>query len=316
MSVPRGQNCLTGEIRAIDSRLFEGNSIFAQSAPLASRPNGVAFLGSHSSLRRVLAGQFVYLADRFFSDQGAFTPLEGQMTIRFSLRILFAFVASFTLLASEARAVSLAGLFQGGTITANDKVFSNFTLVNLQTTNGGVADTSMIDVTPLTNDPADPGLNFAAPLDALGTPFGHTGPSSVELKFSFDVATISQLPLIKDTSLLINQFTFDSGVLANIQVSEQVTDTSAAVLGTNLALATNMSQVGDGSLESSISFTPQAVVHVVKQIDIVGPNDNDGAFLRNFQQRFSQVVPEPGCVSLLWALVAAPGLRRAGRRRF
>src|SRR6185369_14146816 len=62
------------------------------------------------------------------------------------------------------------------TITANDKVFSNFALVNSTVTNGGAANTGLIDVTPLTNDPLDPGLDFSAPLGALGTPFGHQGP--------------------------------------------------------------------------------------------------------------------------------------------
>jgi hypothetical protein len=196
------------------------------------------------------------------------------------------------LVLSRARlwAVPLSTLFDGQTITANDTLFSAFTLRVSQTTNGGVADTSQIDVTPLTNDPLDPGINFTTPPGALGTPSAHQGPSSVLLTFSFDVSTLSQLPLIKDNSLLIDGFGFDSGPLALIQVSEQVFDAAGAPLGTQQALATNQTQVGDASLFDSITFPPQALLHVVKTIVMSGPEDNDHAVLTMFEQRFSQAL--------------------------
>jgi PEP-CTERM motif len=55
------------------------------------------------------------------------------------------------------------------------------------------------------------------------------------------------------------------------------------------------------------NFTPTNFVHIVTTINIQGPNDNDGAFLTGFQQRFSEVeVPEPSSVVLgMFALFGA-----------
>jgi hypothetical protein len=212
-------------------------------------------------------------------------------------------------LAPEARATALSALFQGATITADDKLFNHFTLISSTSVNGGFADPTQIDVTPLINDPLDPGINFTAQFGALGTPSGHTGPSSIQFSFSFDVSTTNQLPLIKDNSLTIKQWSFDSGPLANIQVSEQVFNAAGVPLGTKLATVTPQTQ----NLTDHINFSPQATVHVIKQINIAGPGDNDMARLLMFEQRFSQV-PEPtsltllGFTSLTWPL--ARGVRR------
>jgi len=125
---------------------------------------------------------------------------------------------------SVSRAVALSDLFNGQTLTADDKLFKNWTQVDLVTTNGGFSNPALIDVTPLINDPLDPGVKYTAPSSAIGTPFGHTGPSSVILTFSFDVQTTNQQPLIKDNSLLINDWLFDASPNAFIQISEDVLD--------------------------------------------------------------------------------------------
>lgn len=217
------------------------------------------------------------------------------MRSQYSHCACFAVVAVWSsVLAAEARAVALSALFQGQAITADDKLFNNFTLINSTSVNGGFADPTQIDVTPLIDDPFDPGINFTAQFGALGTPSGHTGPSSIQFTFSFDVSTTNQLPLIKDNSLRISDWSFDSGNSASIQVSEQVFNAAGASLGTKLASVTPLTQ----NLTDEINFSPQAAVHVVKQINILGPGDNDMARLLVFEQRFSQV-PEPTSLVLL-----------------
>jgi hypothetical protein len=212
--------------------------------------------------------------------------------------------------AAEARAVLLSALFQGATITADDKLFNHFTLVNSVPTNGGFADPTQIDVTPLVDDPLDPGIKFTAQFGALGTPSGHTGPSSIQFTFSFDVSTTNQLPLIKDNTLRITNWSFDSGPTASIQVSEQVFDAAGLPLGTKLATVTPLTQ----NLLDTLQFSPRPFVHIIKQINIVGPGNNDMARLLMFEQRFSQV-PEPHSLTLLAATSLICCLARGIRRR-
>ncbi len=221
---------------------------------------------------------------------------------------MIALVYAFGVNAASSSATPLSVLIRDqGTITANDKVFSNFTLVSSSATNGGAANTGLIDVTPLTNDPLDPGLDYSAPVDALGTPFGHQGPSSAFLSFSFDVQTISQQPLIKDNTLRLTGFTFDAGPAAFILAAEDLTNAAAAAIGHKLTIAQSGQTPGSSPNHfDEADFTPTNFVHVVTTISIQGPNDNDGAFLTGFQQRFSQVVPESSSLTLgLLALTGA-----------
>jgi len=216
----------------------------------------------------------------------------------------------------KARAVSLADLFGGASVTAEDKVFSGWTLLVLQTSNGATADLSAIDVSPINGDPLNPGVSYDAPLGALATPFGHSGPSHVSLTFSYDVSTVSQQPLIKDNSLELIDFLFDAGPLAFIQVTETVTNAAGGPIGDKLVIATSSDQPGSGNPKffDQIFFPTESSLHVVTRIEIQGPGDNDGANLLSFQQRFSQT-PEPGTATLLAVGVSGlAALRRRGSR--
>jgi hypothetical protein len=230
------------------------------------------------------------------------------------LSCAFALSFTFVLTATTLYAVPLSTLFTGQTITANDELFSAFTFTASQTTNGGAADPTLIDVTPLTNDPLNSGIKFTAPIGALGTPFGHTGPSSATLSFSYNASTLSGLKLIKDNSLLVNGFTIDAGPSVSILVTEQVFDGQNVLLGTRQALVINGTQVGDASLFDSGTFAPQSLVHVTKSITISGPGTNDGAFLTMFEQRFSEV-PEPGAGAVIALGIAAFSALRGGRKK-
>jgi hypothetical protein len=213
-------------------------------------------------------------------------------------------------------AVPLSDLFlKGLTITADDKLFKDWTLVDLQV-DDGIADLTQIDVTPLVDDPLNPGVKFTAPFDALGTLFGHDGDAFVRLRFSFNVETADGSALIKDNSLLINGFLFDSGPDASIMITEVVRDVSGLTLGTKSVVARPGDIPGSGDPDhfDMISFTPQSIVHVEKYIDIMGPRMNDGARLTMFEQRFSQV-PEPGTLVLAGGLLACALATRVWQSR-
>jgi hypothetical protein len=234
------------------------------------------------------------------------------------LRALFSPLALGYLLLSPiaSYAVTMSDLFQGQTITADDKLFSNFNLVSVVPVNGGIADFTLIDVVPLVDDPLNPGIKFIAPMPpnfvpALGTPFGHTGLSSISVIFEFDVQTTTGLPLIKDNSLLINRWLFDADPQAFIQIDEQVFDAAGNSLGDKRAIVFNGGMPNDPF--DRLEFSPQSLVHVRKTINIVGPFDNNGAFLTMFEQRFSQV-PEPSGLTLAGAMWLCLWLG-GGRRR-
>jgi PEP-CTERM motif len=220
----------------------------------------------------------------------------------------------FTTTARAQLELTLSDLVQspGATITANDKLFSNFQIVSSTTTGGGIVNLDQIQVVPLVNDPLNPGLRFNAPIGALGTPFGHAGPATASLTFAFDVQTTSGLPLIKDNSLLLNGFTIDAGPLALIRISEQVQNATGGALGFKQVLGVSGEQPNSGNPNhfDTTDFVPTAFVHVIKSIEILGPGDNDGAFLTMFEQRFSQV-PEPSSLALLMTCAAC--IARRGR---
>jgi hypothetical protein len=237
------------------------------------------------------------------------------MNLQRALTKFLAVACCLCLSRGAALAVPLSDLFQGATITADDKIFRDWTLLN-QEVNNGIINLTQIDVTPLIDDPLNPGVKFTAPVDGIGTLFGHGGGAFARLRFSFAVQTASGLPLIKDNSLLINGWIFDSGPLASITISETVRNAAGAALGTKSVVARPGDQPGSGDPDhfDSADFAPQSIVVVEKFIDIVGPGMNDGARLTMFEQRFSQV-PEPSGMALASAVLACGLATRRRRRR-
>lgn len=201
--------------------------------------------------------------------------------------------------------VTLEDLFGGQTITADDKIFDNWELLELQTVNGGFANPADVEVIPLEDDPLNPGLKFNIP-NGMGTPFSHVGPASATMRFSFTVQTSSGQALIKDNSLVLNGFVFDAGPDATITITETITDASGNSLGDKRVFADSFDFPDPSNPEQfdSAEFERQSLIHVEKLIDIQGPGTNDGAVLTMFEQRFSQI-PEPTSLVLFALGVAA-----------
>ncbi len=216
-------------------------------------------------------------------------------------------VGAFFSSAVQAQDLTLLDLFQGATITADDKVFSNWKLDDFDLGPTAAGSLDGIFVTPLEDDPLNPGIKFNIP-NSL-----NSGNSFIVLEFSFDVQTSSGEPLIKDNSLWLNGFTFVSGSTSGvINIRESISDASGAPLGFKFvqAMVGDVANSGGPDHFDSAEFPPQSFVHVFKQIELVG----EGALLTMFEQRFSQV-PEPGNIALLaiGLIGVAYSCRRHGR---
>lgn len=197
---------------------------------------------------------------------------------------------ALSLTAGFAQAVTLAALFDGGSITVFDKVFDNWEPIDL-----GNVDVTQIDVTPLADDHLNPGLKYTVMNDALKV----SDTNSLTLIFEYNVSTTSGLPLIKDNSLALTEFSFmgTGGLLA---ISESVNDAAGNDLGSKLVFFDNSS--GVENLTDSLDFDPQSSLLISKNIFVGGDNIGDMVNLTMFEQRFSQV-PEP--LTMLGAATAA-----------
>jgi hypothetical protein len=173
-----------------------------------------------------------------------------------------------------------------GSLTVGDKTFSNFMAFSSTPTGGAMAvDPGSITVSTLTANTDGPGLMFVSPMF-----FATTG-QTLSVLFTYTVSTVSGKPLIKDDSL-------DSTSLGRTGVGSRVSvsETTATPFTSNLIFASPTQ-----SRTSDFSFFPTnlATVVVSSSVQFVGgTTDGSGATVGSFNERFSEVVPEPSSLVL------------------
>lgn len=220
-----------------------------------------------------------------------------------------------------AQAIPLSNLFNGDTLQVEDKLFSDWRLKGfLDPLDAPPINLDLIEVTGISGDPLNPGLNFAiggGGLQAGGVPGLY---DSLELWFEFKLTVLDQSMRIKD-----NELNFFNGWFSSADTFLLINETvcsSANCEPTNpdvLAYKEVWVDIEPGQADIVVqqdiqNFLPQQAIWVAKFISVES-YDGDPAGITKFQQFFSQEVvsvPEPGSLAMI-----ALGLIGAGfaRRR-
>jgi hypothetical protein len=116
------------------------------------------------------------------------------------MKRLFVILISLVLLtgaASSVQAIPLQDLFDGGSILVDDKLFSGWTLFNMESTDPAFdPDFSLIEVTGLDDDPMNPGIRIEPNGQLQVQDFNF-----VDVFFGFTVDVLDPQYVIKDASL-------------------------------------------------------------------------------------------------------------------
>lgn len=222
------------------------------------------------------------------------------------MKKLFAilFVLVLVDIGKPVKAIPLQDLFDGQDLIVDDKVFFDWTLINLVVTDPVLdPDLGLIDVIPLEDQPLNPGIRFEANGQLVVTDLNF-----LDLQFGFSVATLDPRLFIKDNSLEIVDFGF-GGIGGVIAIIETVSDAGGNILADKFVQADQLLGVFD--LFDTATFARQSEIFVEKNILLAGDFSDDAVSLDVFEQRFSQVA-EPTSGALIGLGLA--GLCFARRR--
>jgi hypothetical protein len=221
---------------------------------------------------------------------------------------------------TAAQAIPLSNLFNGDTLQVEDKLFSDWRLKGfVDPLDAPPIDLDLIDVTGISGDPLNSGLNFA--IGGGGLQAGGAGLEDyLALWFEFKVTVLDQSMRIKDNELNFFNGWFasaDTFLLINETVctSANCVPTNPDVLAYKEVLVDILPGQPDIFVEQDIqNFLPQQAIWVAKFI-VVETYDGEPVGITNFQQFFSQEVvsvPEPGTLVMIALGLIGVGF---GRRR-
>lgn len=226
---------------------------------------------------------------------------------------------------TAAQAVPLSELFNGGSITAGDKLFDSWELLFHGASDGRELIAGNIEVTALDDGGLNPGpgLSFRISNDEL-TVQGDGTYAFVDLMFGFRVSVLDSLLRVNGASLELTDgfYSWETGEDIFNDVGFYIRETIGTSpwtenLGVNEIEFSFLDGESIAALDDLTAFLPQSEIWVTKNILVWAGATTDSAGLFDFDQRFSQtqtVIPEPSTVALM--LLGGAGLVVARKKKW
>lgn len=181
--------------------------------------------------------------------------------------------------ATSGRAATLSSLLAGGVLDVANSRFSQWQVVQIDTTSTAV-DFAQIQVNPLATNPAAPAIQILP-----GTQLRATGINAIDLVLRFRVDALAGTNTFTSQTLELTSLAF-GGTGEIVYVSSEMSDGVAADLGSTVVYSDNVSDVLQ--LVDTENFAAKSQVVVTTNVFVTGTNSGDQATIGGFIQRLSQ----------------------------
>ena len=159
-------------------------------------------------------------------------------------------VALSSVIQSPTRSATLDQLFNGGSLVSGNAIFSDWQLISADATAGTTSNLLLLNVTPLVNDPTNPGLQFSA-----SGQLSIVGLNAIDLTFKYRVQAIGGAG-----SFTANTLSLSGIVFGNNSGVAYISGENKNFIGNELAstVVIDDKESGVGQLVSTGSFTGPA----------------------------------------------------------